>query len=114
MPTNGDYSNPGCSVRVTCPTSTRTCTARSFGSISIEQRTGDRVSFTSRTRVLSASGSEFFSRDRTCADSRQTEDKVIIRGGETASVGCFGTRLTPRTPNRSVVKCAVNVSQNRD
>ncbi|WP_354698210.1 hypothetical protein DSM112329_03876 [Paraconexibacter sp. AEG42_29] len=107
------FYNSGCIVQVTCPQAVQVCSASAESGISSERGVGDQVTLNSRIRVFSASMSEFFHRDQSCAGTNfcRTEDKVMIRGGETASVQCNGVRVTPTQANRSAVTCSLVVER---
>ncbi len=105
------HFNSGCTVKLTCPVNVRVCAAKSESAINSESNIGHRVTLNSRIRVFSASGAQFFSRDTSCdqTDWCRTEDRVMIRGGETASVQCNGVRQSGPEANRAKVRCTLDL-----
>jgi hypothetical protein len=103
----------GCTVKLTCPTSVRICSAKAESKILTENRIGHRVTLNSRMRVFSASMTEFWHRDVSCAqtDWCAAEDQVMVRGGETASVECNGVRQSGPEANRAKVICKLDLER---
>ncbi len=105
------YYNSGCTVKLTCPTFARTCQARGEGANNSEANRGENVSLNSRLRAFSASSTQFWFRDQSCAGTSwcRTEDMIMIRGGESISNQCNGVRAEGTTPNRTAVRCSLTV-----
>jgi len=99
----------GCTVQLTCPAHVEVCEASEDSRINTEAAQGDKVTLNSRIRVYSSSFTLFFSRDVSCENTNwcEAEDKVFIRGGETASVQCNGVRES--TDNRAHVSCNLDL-----
>jgi hypothetical protein len=107
------FSNSGCTVRITCPTSAQVCSANATSDITTERFLGHRVTLNARMRVFSASGVEYWHRDVSCASSDlcAAKDLVNIRGGESASVECNGVRQNGPESNRAKVSCTLDVER---
>ena len=88
------YYNSGCTVKLTCPSFARTCQASGEGANNSEANRGENVSLNSRLRAFSASNTQFWFRDQSCAGTSwcRTEDMIMIRGGESISNQCNGVR----------------------
>ncbi len=105
------YYNSGCTVKLTCPSFARTCQASGEGANNSEANRGENVSLNSRLRAFSASNTQFWFRDQSCAGTSwcRTEDMIMIRGGESISNQCNGVRAEATTPNRTAVRCSLTV-----
>jgi hypothetical protein len=101
----------GCTVRLTCPVSVRVCQASEESRINTEFYIGHRVTLSSRMRVFSASNTEFWHRDQSCANNDwcAVEDMVMVRGGESASVQCNGVRQSGPEANRARNTCQLSL-----
>lgn len=101
----------GCKVTVPCPQTARVCKVANESAINSERNIGQRVTMNTRMRAMSASGSNFWFRDRSCdgTDWCRAEDTVNIRGGESASVECNGVRASGPAANRAAVRCSVAI-----
>jgi Calx-beta domain-containing protein len=109
---NGFY-NSGCTVQLPCPAGTAVCSVSNESAINNETNNGTKVSLNTRTRAISASGNVFWFRDQSCSadDWCRAEDRVNIRGGESATVQCNGVRAVGNLPNRSSVRCSIQVEK---
>jgi hypothetical protein len=100
----------GCTVKLECPATKNACLAVAYSRIFTEHEIGDRVSLNSRTRMFDP-GADTTGRwrDYSCAgiDWCAAQDRVEIKGGESASVQCNGVRAT--AANRAHVKCTLDL-----
>lgn len=105
----GDFVD-GCTVRLNCPTTSKSCSAYLQTSISVYP--GGRVTQNARMRMINtADNSVLRFRDWSCAGNSTCSNsgKMTIPGGQAASVQCNGVRAHTTAPNRASNSCLISM-----